>query len=65
MFLEFCGHCNLLRDESGMKEEGRTKTKTKLGGVGDRFGDYLFVQSANFPCVGGINHQTYDKNFEA
>ena len=29
---------------------------TKLGGDGDRFGDNLCVDCANFPCVSGSSH---------
>ena len=37
------------------------KAATKLGRIGDRFGDNLAVGCANFPCVSGRNQFTNTK----
>ena len=54
------------------KEGSRTNVMffTKLGGAGDRFGDFKCVDCTNFPCVRGHPikrqkfHHTYHINSE-
>ena len=35
---------------------GNSWRRSKLGRAGDRFGDNLCVDCANFPCVSGSSH---------
>ena len=34
---------------------------SKVGGTGDRYGDYLCVKCNNFPCITGFSHFTNTK----
>ena len=46
------------------RHRGRWTSKwlvTKLGGAGDRFGDYICVDCANLPYAGGCNQFTDTK----